>query len=163
MDRSRAQACWRGVVSDDPVAVISATQSAPADLRSTSQKTAAIKAAFLFNPSQPTSLLYRPRPEGGYELVGAMYTVPKRDTEAQLEKRVPLSVAQWHRHINLCFPKKGTELSKVDWTKLGPKGSIDTKTACDAAAGRFYPQLFGWMVHVYPWEADPSKVWAHAM
>ena len=150
-------------MSDDPVAVISATQSAPADLRSTSQKTAAIKAAFLFNPSQPTSLLYRPRPEGGYELVGAMYTVPKRDTEAQLEKRVPLSVAQWHRHINLCFPKKGTELSKVDWTKLGPKGSIDTKTACDAAAGRFYPQLFGWMVHVYPWEADPSKVWAHAM
>ncbi len=30
----------------------------------------AVKAAILFNPSQPTSLLYRPTPEGGYELVG---------------------------------------------------------------------------------------------
>jgi hypothetical protein len=123
----------------------------------------AIKAAFVFNPSQPTSLLYRPTPDGGYELVGAMYTAPKRDTEDQLDKRVPLSVAQWHRHISLCFPKKGTELSKADWTKFGPKGAIATKADCDAAGGRFYPQLFGWMVHVYPWEADPSKVWAHAM
>jgi len=92
-----------------------------------------------------------------------MYTAPKHDTEDQLDRRIPLSVAQWHRHINLCFPKKGTDLTKVAWTKLGPKGSIDTNADCDAAEGRFYPQLFGWMVHVYPWEADPSKVWARAM
>jgi hypothetical protein len=123
----------------------------------------AIKAAFVFNPSQPTSLLYRPTPGGGYELVGAMYTAPKRATEDQLDKRVPLSVAQWHRHINLCFPKKGADLTKVDWTKFGAKGSIDTKAECDAAGGRFYPQLFGWMVHVYPWASDPAKVWARAM
>jgi hypothetical protein len=123
----------------------------------------AIKAAFRFNPSQPTALLYRPKPAGGYELVGAMYTAAKHDTEDQLDQRIPLSAAQWHRHINLCFPKKGTELSKVDWTKFGPKGSIASKADCDTAGGRFYPQLFGWMVHVYPWESDPSKVWARAM
>jgi hypothetical protein len=119
-----------------------------------------LKAAFTFNPAQPTSLLYKRTPDGGYDLVGAMYTAPKRDTEDQLNKRVPLSVARWHRHINLCFPKKGADPATVDWTKFG-MGSIATKPACDAAGGVFYPQLFGWMVHVYPWEKDPQLVWAH--
>jgi len=119
-----------------------------------------VKAAFTFNPAQPTSLLYKRTPDGGYELVGAMYTAPKRDSEDQLNKRVPLSVARWHRHINLCFPKKGADPSKVDWMKFG-MGSIATKQACDEAGGVFYPQLFGWMVHVYPWEKDPQLVWAH--
>jgi hypothetical protein len=123
----------------------------------------AIKAAFVFNPSQPTSLLYQPTPGGGYKLVGAMYTASKHDTENQLDQRVPLSVAQWHRHINLCFPKKGANLAKVDWTRFGPEGSVDNKTECDTVGGRFYPQLFGWMLHVYPWETDPSKIWGHAM
>ena len=118
------------------------------------------KAAFEFDPAQPTSLLYRPTPDGGYELVGAMYTVSKGASEDKLDQRVPLSVARWHRHINLCFPPKGTGAS-ADWTKFGFVGSISTKEACDAAGGRFYPQVFGWMVHVYPWASDSSKVWAH--
>ena len=119
-----------------------------------------LKAAFTFNPSEPTSLLYKRTADGGYALVGAMYTAPKRDTEDQLNKRVPLSIARWHRHINLCLPKKGTDPAGVDWKKFG-MGSIATKAACDEAGGIFYPQLFGWMVHVYPWEKDPQLVWAH--
>ncbi len=118
------------------------------------------KAAFTFNPSEPTSLLYKRTPDGGYELVGAMYTAPKRATEAQLDQRVPLSIARWHKHTNLCLPKKGTDPSTVDWKKFG-MGSIATKAACDVAGGVFYPQIFGWMVHVYPWEKDPRLVWAH--
>ena len=94
-----------------------------------------VKAAFTFNPAQPTSLLYKRTPDGGYELVGAMYTAPKRDSEDQLNKRVPLSIARWHRHINLCFPKKGTDPSKVDWMKFG-MGSIATRQACDAGGRR---------------------------
>jgi hypothetical protein len=121
----------------------------------------AIKAAFVFDPAEPTSLLYRRTPDGGYELVGAMYTAGRHATEDKLNERVPLSVARWHRHINLCFPPRGTDLTKVDWTKFGPMGSIATRADCDAAHGRFAPQIFGWMVHVYPWETDPSKVWAH--
>ena len=31
------------------------------------------------------------------------------------------------------------------------------KESCDAAGGRFYPIIFGWMVHVYPYEADARK------
>jgi hypothetical protein len=53
--------------------------------------------AFRFDPSQPTSLLYR-KTADGYELVGAMYTMPKSATEEQLNERVPLSVAMWHLH-----------------------------------------------------------------
>jgi hypothetical protein len=39
-------------------------------------------------------------------------------------------------------------------------GSINTKEACEAAGGEFLPHVFGWMVHVYPYETDPKKVWS---
>jgi len=119
-----------------------------------------LKATFVFNPAEPTSLLYERTSDGGYKLIGAMYTDRKAATEDQLNDRVPLSVTRWHRHVNLCFPPKGADPAAVDWTKLGFNGSIATKEACDAAGGRFYPQVFGWMVHVYPWDPDPKLVWA---
>jgi len=121
----------------------------------------AVKAQFSFNPAEPTSLLYKPMPNGGYELIGAMYTAPKLWSEQQLNQRVPLSIARWHKHVNICFPKKGVDPAAVDWNKFGPDGSIATEKECDAAGGRFYPTLFGWMVHVYPWETNPREVWAH--
>jgi hypothetical protein len=120
----------------------------------------AIKAAFTFNPSEPTSLLYRPLPDGGYELIGAMYTAPRRMSEEKLDERVPLSVARWHQHVNLCFPPKD-RMARADWTKFGFNGTIATEAACEAAGGRFFPVIFGWMVHVYPWETDQTKIWAH--
>ena len=119
-----------------------------------------LKAAFTFDPAEPTSLLYKKTPNGGYELVGAMYTAPRGTSEAKLDQRVPLGVARWHRHVNLCFPPKG-QRATADWTKFGVNGSISTKTACDAAGGRFYPQVFGWMVHVYPWATTQEAAWAH--
>jgi hypothetical protein len=121
----------------------------------------ALKAQFTFDPAEPTSLLYKPTDNGGYELVGAMYTAPKRWSEQDLNARVPLSVARWHKHVNICVPKKGVDRTTVDWSKFGPNGSIATEQECDAAGGRFYPTLFGWMVHVYPWETNPQEVWAH--
>ncbi len=114
--------------------------------------------AFTFDPARPTSLLYR-KTSDGYELVGAMYTMPKRATEEQLNARVPLSVAMWHLHTNLCMPQKG-QFRNVDWKKFGLKGSIATQDACDAANGRFQPVIFGWMVHVYPYEDSLDKVFA---
>jgi hypothetical protein len=114
--------------------------------------------AFTFDPARPTSLLYK-KTSSGYELVGAMYTMPKRATEDQLNARVPLSVAMWHLHTNLCMPQKG-QFRNSDWTKFGLKGSIATQEACDAANGRFQPVIFGWMVHVYPYEDSVDKVFA---
>ncbi len=114
--------------------------------------------AFTFDPARPTSLLYR-KTSTGYELVGAMYTMPKRATEDQLNARVPLSVAMWHLHTNLCMPQKG-QFRNADRKKFGLKGSIATQEACDAADGRFSPIVFGWMVHVYPYEDSLDKVFA---
>lgn len=59
----------------------------------------ATEAAFHFNPERPTSLLYEKHGEG-YKIVGVMYTAPKRYTEEELDHRIPLSVAQWHEHVN---------------------------------------------------------------
>lgn len=114
--------------------------------------------AFRFDPSQPTSLLYR-KTADGFELVGAMYTMPKRATEAQLNERVPLSVAMWHLHTNLCMPPRG-EMQTADWGKFGLKGSIATQEACETAGGNFHPSIFGWMVHVYPYEDSLDKIFA---
>jgi hypothetical protein len=116
--------------------------------------------AFSFDPARPTSLLYR-KTSSGYELVGAMYTMPKRASEEQLNERVPLSVSTWHQHTNLCMPPKGNrDRHHTDWTKFGLRGSITTEEACDAAGGTFYPVIFGWMVHVYPYEDSTAKIFA---
>jgi hypothetical protein len=114
--------------------------------------------AFRFDPSEPTSLLYRKNADG-YELVGAMYTMPKNATEEELNQRVPLSVAMWHQHTNLCMPPNG-QMKTADWSKFGLKGSIATQEACDDAGGRFHPTIFGWMVHVYPDEDSLDKIFA---
>jgi hypothetical protein len=114
--------------------------------------------AFTFDPARPTSLLYR-KTATGYQLVGAMYTMPKGATEDQLNERVPLSVAMWHLHTNLCMPARD-QFRGADWTRFGLKGSIVTQDACDAAGGNFKPVIFGWMVHVYPYEDSLDKIFA---
>jgi len=116
------------------------------------------KAAFSFDPARPTSLLYK-KTAAGYELIGAMYTAPKRMSQEKLNERVPLSIAPWHAHVNLCFPPRGTDPKTVDWTRFGFRGSIATEEECTQAGGRFWPQLFGWMIHVYPFEEAAEKVW----
>jgi hypothetical protein len=120
----------------------------------------AIEASFVFNPAHPTSLLYK-KTKDGYELEGAMYTARKLATEDDLNARVPLSVARWHKHTNLCLPPKGASLQNVNFKEFGLRGSIVTEEACERAGGRWFPQIFGWMVHVYPYETDPAKIWAH--
>ena len=116
------------------------------------------EAAFTFDAARPTSLLYK-KTATGYELVGAMYTMPKRATEEQLNERVPLSIATWHLHTNLCMPPKEARRG-ADFTKFGLHGSIATQEACDAVGGKFYPVIFGWMVHVYPYEDSTQKIFA---
>ncbi len=120
----------------------------------------AYQAEFGFDPAHPTSLLYDRTP-GGWKLAGAMYTAPKRFTEDQLNGRVPLSVARWHKHVNLCLPPQGEPWTREKFKKFGLAGSIATEEACEEASGHWVPQIFGWMVHVYPFETDAAKIWAH--
>jgi hypothetical protein len=112
-----------------------------------------------FDPARPTSLLYK-KTGTGYQLVGAMYTMPRRATEDELNARVPLSIARWHLHTNLCLPKL-REASGADWSKFGLAGSIATQDACDAAGGRFHAAVFGWMTHVYPYEDSMDRIFMH--
>jgi hypothetical protein len=117
-------------------------------------------ASFVFDPDKPTSLLYE-KTSDGYKLVGAMYTAPADATEQELNERVPLSVAQWHFHTNMCVAPKGQEDEYFGaHPKFGLNGSITTRQACTAAGGRFMPHLFGWMVHVYPFEKNAADVWS---
>jgi hypothetical protein len=118
----------------------------------------AFEAHSRFDPARPTSLLYKPTPGGGFELIGAMFTAPRAFDENQLDERVPLSVASWHQHVNICFPHLA-ELRCADWKRFGLTGSIATASDCQAAGGVFHPVVLGWMVHVYPFEADPAKIW----
>ena len=116
---------------------------------------------FSFDPTRPTSLMYKRTP-GGYELVGVMYTAPRNFTFDQLNERVPLSVATWHLHTNFCIGPPGTDPHAYFGAKaqFGLAGSITTQEQCTQAGGTFKPAIYNWMVHVWPFESDPSKVWA---
>jgi len=88
-----------------------------------------------FNPEHPTSLLYEKHGDD-YKLIGAMYTAPKRLTEEQLDERVPLSIAQWHEHVNFCAPPPDRRKEmQAPHPQFGLRGSITTQEACDAAGG----------------------------
>ena len=120
----------------------------------------AMEAAFRFNPEHPTSLLYEKHGDD-YKLVGVMYTAPKRFTEDQLDERIPLSVAQWHEHVNFCAPPADRRKEMLaPHPEYGLRGSITTQEACDAAGGTFHPVIFNWMVHLYPFEKDQANIWS---
>jgi hypothetical protein len=119
-----------------------------------------------FDPAHPGSLLYEKVNDSTYTLVGAMYIAAKNATPDDLNSRLPLSVTTWHAHTNFCIPKP--LYSKARWAEkdstgerlFGFHGSISTAEACEAANGRFYPQVFGWMVHVYPFAPTWTEVWS---
>ena len=120
----------------------------------------ALEARFRFNPEHPTSLLYEKHGDD-YKLIGVMYTAPKRFTEEQLDERIPLSVAQWHEHVNFCAsPADKRKEMLAAHPQFGLRGSITTQEACDAAGGTFHPVIFNWMVHVYPFEKDQANIWS---
>src|SRR5438270_915033 len=98
--------------------------------------------------AHPSALLYRPVGKG-YELVGVMYSAPANATEEQLNQEIPLSVAPWHLHVNICLPAgdDGRALFP-DNSLFGLTGTITTQAQCAKVGGTFYLQMFGWMVHI---------------
>lgn len=126
----------------------------------------ALGEAFRFDPSKPTSILYKKDSAGRMHITGAMYTMPRRASAADLDKRIPLSVTQWHLHTNLCVPGRGEERRYGELRggkpMFGLAGSIATREDCDAAKGTFSPVIFGWMVHANVFEGtDLKTVWGH--
>ena len=90
-----------------------------------SRRDYAIAARWQFNPAFPTSLLYTKTPDGGYKLVGVMYTDRVDATEDELNDRIPLSIARWHQHINFCKAPRPAENSL-------------SRTRCQVRPARFH-------------------------
>jgi hypothetical protein len=72
----------------------------------------------LFDPERPGALLYVKKGEDDYVLVGAMYSAPAYYTPDQLNALVPLSVARWHEHVDICLPR-GITLTDLLHDKIG--------------------------------------------
>jgi hypothetical protein len=107
------------------------------------------------DPDHPTSLIFE-RHGTDLALVGVMYTAGASLTPERLDALVPLSIARWHRHVDYCFAPPGVRGDP----RFGLAGMIASQSACEDAHGRWVPQIFGWMVHVWPNERDSAKVWA---
>jgi len=124
----------------------------------------ALKARWAFDPAAPSALLYQPQPDGTLQLIGAMYTAAPDISMDDLNRRIPLSIAQWHQHTSICLPPGASPggagddagLGRRD-PRFGPRGTITTEAACTAAGGEFKARMFGWMVHVNLFEA-PDQV-----
>lgn len=130
------------------------------------RRRSAIAEAFRFDPAQPTSLLYVKDAAGRMVLRGAMYTAPARTGVEELDRRVPTSMARWHRHVSICIPPRGARERWAEKTpdgtmRFGPAGAIATKEECASASGRWLPSLFGWMVHVNAFAADEREIFEH--
>lgn len=91
-----------------------------------------------------------------------MYTMPADTPLDQLDRRIPLSVARWHQHTKICLPPRGTEgVAGGDSAEkeFGTRGRIATREACQAAGGRWFDRVFGWMIHVNLAASSPGAVW----
>ncbi|HXE91735.1 MAG TPA: hypothetical protein VNK82_12325 [Terriglobales bacterium] len=120
----------------------------------------AMESALRFDPERPTSLLYE-KQGNGYKLIGVMYTAPANMPEDELHARIPLSVARWHAHVNLCLPPRERRREALGKNaRFGLQGSITTREECEQEGGHFMPQIFGWMVHMYPFEETEAKIWS---
>lgn len=126
----------------------------------------ALMSALRFDPERPTSILYARQPDGTLKLVGAMYTAPKNASLHDLDDRLPLSIARWHQHVNLCLPRRGEEARLSERRDgrpvFGPGSPIATADACESAGGRFTGDRVPWMIHVNALAGDDlGTVFAH--
>jgi len=101
-----------------------------------------------FDLAHPSALLYK-KVGNGYQFVGVMYSAPADITEDQLNARIPLSVAPWHLHVNICLPAGDAGQTLFNANSLfGLAGTITTKAQCSKVGGTFYASMYGWMVHI---------------
>ena len=118
-----------------------------------------------FDPTKPVSLVYKKDGEGQLRLVGAMYATGASAAPEDLDALLPISMARWHEHVNLCYPAavryrpQKVDAGMVFLVKLF--FSITSASECEAAGGRFVPVEFGWMAHVYMFAGsdDPKVIW----
>ena len=122
---------------------------------------AAFEARYQFDPARPTSLLYK-KTADGYELVGAMYTAPRRRDVRRLERTRAAQRRALAQARELLLGAEGRSVPAGGSERIRiPRKHRHAKTPANRPAATGIPQIFGWMVHVYPYETDPAKIWAH--
>jgi len=99
----------------------------------------ALAAPAALDPATPQALLYRRDATGQFRLAGAMFVAPKGATEHELDAMVPLSVAHWHRHVDVCRGPKGEANPRYH--------HFESPAACEKAGGRWRPAS-RYMLHV---------------
>jgi hypothetical protein len=92
-----------------------------------------------FDPAAPQALLYRRGSDGEFRLAGGMFVAPPSATPDDLDAMIPLSVAHWHQHTNICVTGNRRSF------KLAPRAT--TAEECEEAGGRFRTES-RYMVHV---------------
>ena len=96
-----------------------------------------------------------------------MYATGASVAPDSLDALLPISMAHWHQHVNLCYPgpKVVHHLSgKVDTGLVFLMRlfvGITSAAECEAAGGRFLPTESGRMAHVYMFAGsdDPKAIW----
>jgi hypothetical protein len=104
-----------------------------------------------FDIEQPPILLYEKNPSvaGGYQLVGVSYLFSAVEgTDGQpLDAPFPKTLAQWHRHANLCVLADRSVRSSLK------------ESECTAQGGHFTAES-QWMVHAWIWKDSPTGLFA---
>jgi hypothetical protein len=114
-----------------------------------------------FDSARPSSLLYYKDKKKKYRLEGVMFTVPPNASEDELNERLPLSIARWHEHVKFCAaPANRVQEYLGQHPRFGMFGSITTVEGCNAEGGTFYPVIFTWMIHVFPYEPDLTQAFS---
>jgi len=91
------------------------------------------------DPTRPGSILYVKNASGDYVLIGAMYSAPPDSTFDQLDAMVPLSIARWHTHTNVCLPN-GITLNDVLRGDVGA-GHLDMPGMLPVSSSPFAPAI----------------------
>jgi hypothetical protein len=104
-----------------------------------------------FDVAHPAILLYEKSAENkhGFSLVGVSYlfNAPEGSDGQPLNAPFPKSLANWHRHENLCVLADNSVKSNLSAEQCGAKG------------GRFTAET-QWMVHAWIWKDSPAGVFS---
>lgn len=123
-----------------------------------------------FDVTKPVSLLYKKDDRGQLRLLGAMYATNDSAAPERLDALLPISMAHWHEHVNLCYPgaiaaRFLPQPQKVNATTVFLfKFFLSATSAkeCELAGGQFVlVEGDGWMAHVYLFTGsdDPKLIW----
>jgi hypothetical protein len=110
----------------------------------------ALLAAGRFDVEHPAILLYDRAADGGFELVGVSWSMPKRPGNDTPPPAPFGDLATWHYHTDLCFSQRAGS----------PFVSANTAAACRAQGGAWVRET-GWMMHAWLFRPSPEGVFSH--